>query len=213
MRKLLVLALLVACGSKKDDKCAKVIDKSMKVLSEISAMRGKGKLGELEKKSLVEQCQKQLKSGTPDPTVDCVIGAADDAAVRRCYMKGYEDYLARSKEIEAKLQLNKIGKAAKAAFVERSEFPKGKVGPTPAIACCQEQIKQCIPVEGMWADPTWVALGFTVDGAFNFQYTYESDGKTFTATATGDIGCTGKPTTTSLTGRIGQDGNPELSKL
>ena len=48
-------------------------------------------------------------------------------------------------------------------------------------------------------------LGFTVDGAFHFQYSYESDGKTFTASATGDIGCTGKPATTTLTGRVGQD--------
>jgi hypothetical protein len=113
--------------------------------------------------------------------------------------------------MEAKIQLGKIGKNAKTAFVAQAAFPTGKVGPTPANACCSEQIKQCIPSEGMWADPTWQALEFMVEGPFNYQYTYESDGKTFTATASGDPGCTGKPVTHTITGKVGADGSPEVS--
>lgn len=210
-----VLSILViagACSKKSEDKCQRVIEKSIKVLGEIAALRG-AKLGTEETKQLVEQCRKATKAGHPDPQIDCVLAAKDDAGVRNCYIKGYEQYLERSKEIEAKLQLSKIGKQAKTAFIEKAEFPKGKIGPTPAIPCCSEQIKQCIPTDTTWADPVWQALGFTVEGAFQFQYSYESDGKTFTATATGDIGCTGKPMTTTLTGKVGQDGSPELSKL
>ena len=110
------------------------------------------------------------------------------------------------------MQLSKLGKNANVAFVTNAEFPKGKVGPTPAQPCCSEQIKQCIPTETMWSDPVWQALDFTVDGPFNFQYMYESDGKTFTATAIGDVGCKGDPLTTTITGKVSATGEVEVSK-
>src|ERR1044071_8627403 len=105
-----------------------------------------------------------------------------------------------------------MGKGATAAFVEKAEFPKGKVGPTPATPCCGETSKTCTPTETTWSDPVWQALDFTVEGAFHYQYAYESDGKTFTATATGDVECSGKPTTTSIVGKIGDAGEPVVSK-
>ena len=210
MRALIAIVLVAGCAKKSDDKCTRVIDKSIKVLGEIAAMRG-AKLGDKEKKQLVEQCRTKLKTAGTDPEVECVLAAADDVAVRKCYIKGYEQHLARSKELEAKLQLDKLGKNAKVAFATANEFPKGKVGPTPAAPCCTQQIKQCVPSEAMWADPVWEALEFRVDGAFHFQYSYESDGKTFTATAVGDVGCTGKPVTHTVTGAVGADGSPQIT--
>jgi hypothetical protein len=208
----LLSVLLVACSKKSGDKCDRVIAKSMKVLGEIAALRG-ATLGDEEKQHLIAQCKKSVKAGHPDPQIDCVLAAADDAGVRKCYIRGYEDYLARSKSIEAQLQLTTLGNRAREVFTEKSEYPKGKVGPTPATPCCNEPTKQCTPTDAMWSDPVWQALGFRIEGAFLYQYSYESDGKTFTATATGDVGCTGKPATTTLTGKIGADGAPELSKL
>lgn len=211
MRVLLLVALLAGCSKKSgEDKCTRVIEKSMKVLGELATMRGT-KLGPKEKAQLVEQCRRQTRDGKPDAEMECVLAAKDDAAVRKCYIRGYEDYLARSKEVEAKLQLNKLGKNARMAFVATAQFPVGKVGPTPPAPCCTQQIKQCVPDEKMWADPVWQALEFNVEGAFNFQYSYESDGKTFTATAVGDIGCTGKPVTHTITGAIGGDGSPVVT--
>src|SRR5688572_4765474 len=57
--------------------------------------------------------------------MQCVLAANDDAAVRNCYMKGYEQYLERSKEVEAKLQLSAIGKRGRLHFVttNRGEEP------------------------------------------------------------------------------------------
>ena len=217
----LVAAIGSGCSKTRDsgDKCQRVIDKSMKVLGEISALRG-AKLGDAEKQQLIAQCKQAVSAGRPDPQLECVLAATDDAGVRACYIKGYEDYLARSKEIEAKLQLDKLGKAASATALEKGAgaenrgFPVGKVGPTPAAPCCSQPSRQCTPTATMWTDPTWQALGFTVEGAFHFQYTYESDGKTFTATAVGDVTCSGTPVTTTLTGKLGVDGKPpELSKL
>lgn len=215
MKRLALIAMIVGgvgCSkAKPEDKCARVVEKSMKVLNDLATMRG-AKLGASEKKQLIEQCRRQVKAGKPDAQMDCVLAAKDDASVSACYTKGYEQYLARSKGIEAKLQLSKLGKNAQVAFVEKSEFPKGKVGPTPATPCCAEASKTCTPTAAMWADPVWQALEFQIEGAFHFQYTYESDGKTFTATATGDIDCAGKPTTTVINGRLGDDGAPIVSK-
>lgn len=216
MRSVLLVSLatlaLASCGGKKStDKCTRMIDKSMKVLGEISAMRG-ARLGKLEHDQLIEQCRAAVKAGRPDPQMACVLAAADDAAVRRCYIAGYEQHLARSKEVEAKLQLARLGKLAKAAFAANAAFPAGKVGPTPPNPCCAQQIKQCLSSDKTWTDPVWQALGFAIEGAFHYQYTYESDGKTFTATATGDVDCTGTPATATITGKVGADGAPEVTE-
>jgi hypothetical protein len=213
MRRLLLIALLAACSKKPPaaDRCQQVIEKSMTVLNEMSALRG-AKLGAPEKQKLVEDCRKQTRSGKPDPQMDCVLAAKDDKDVRACYIKGYDEYLKRSKETEAKVQLSKLGKNAKLAYVTNAEFPKGKVGPTPASPCCAEQIKQCLPTDTMWSDPVWQALEFGLDGPFGFQYAYESDGKTFTATATGDVTCQGTPTTLTITGKVNAQGEPEITK-
>jgi hypothetical protein len=205
------LTVATAC-SKKPDKCQQFVDKSMKVLTDLALMRG-ARLGDVEKEQLVEGCRKSSKAGKSDPQIDCVLAAKDDVGVSACYTKGYEDYLKRSKEIEAKIQLGKLGKMAKVEHATTSEFPKGKVGPTPATPCCAEPAKECSSTDTTWADPVWQALDFTIEGAFRYQYSYESDGKTFTATATGDVGCTGKPTTTTITGKIGPDGAAEVTKL
>ncbi len=208
---IVVVGLGVGCSKKQADECQRVIDKSKNALSEISRLRGK-ELGAADRKVLVEQCRKALEAGKRDPSVDCVLAAKDDAHVRDCYMKGFESYVERSKSAEAKLQLNRIGKAAKVAFIEKAAYPVGKIGPTPATACCQQPGKQCAPVAADWADPVWQALELQIDVPFRFQYSYESDGKTFTATAVGDLACDGRLTTHTATGTVTADGNPQVSQ-
>ena len=108
----------------------------------------------------------------------------------------------RARATEAQLQLDRIGKLAKTSLIEKAEFPKGKVGPTPATDCCASG--GCKADAAAWADPAWKALEFSIDEAHGFQYTYESDGKTFTATA---IGCGDHAGTWKASGHI-EAGNP-----
>lgn len=109
------------------------------------------------------------------------------------------------------MQLNRIGKSAKVAFITNAEYPTGRAGPTPATPCCAQPDKQCAPAAADWANPIWQALDFRIDDPFRFQYSYESDGKTFTATATGDLACDGKTTTLTARGIITDDGSPQVS--
>ena len=104
---------------------------------------------------------------------------------------------------EAQLALHNLEKRAKMAFVEKAEYPKGKVGPSPSVACCE---KGCGPSPAAWSDSVWKELEFTIDEPTHFQYSYESDGKTFTATAVGGSDCAA-PMTLTLTGTT-EAGNP-----
>jgi hypothetical protein len=106
---------------------------------------------------------------------------------------------------EAQVQLNKIGKQAKVAVMEKAAFPTGKVGPTPATDCCASGGK-CKPDAQAWADATWKALEFSIEEPHAFQYSYESDGKTFTAKA---IGCGDNGGTWTANGVI-VEGNPKI---
>lgn len=106
-----------------------------------------------------------------------------------------DEYVRKSKAIEAKLHLNRLSKYAKLHLAEHGEFPKGTAGPLPAETCCKSANGTCARVayETWSADPVWSALDFAVDEPARFQYAYQSDGKTITATATGDLDCDGKP--------------------
>jgi hypothetical protein len=106
---------------------------------------------------------------------------------------------------EAQLHLNKIGKQAKVTLMEKAAFPTGKVGPTPATDCCASGGK-CKPDAQAWADPVWKELGFSIEEPHAFQYSYESDGKTFTAKA---IGCGDAGGTWTANGVV-VGGNPQI---
>jgi hypothetical protein len=84
---------------------------------------------------------------------------------------------------EAALQLRSIEKKAKMSHAEKGAFPTGNSGLTPAKDCCSSGGK-CTTPESAWTGP-WRALGFHIDEPHAYQYSYESDGKTFTAKAVG----------------------------
>ncbi len=102
------------------------------------------------------------------------------------------DYMQKGKRSEAELNLNAIGKAADAEFAEHASFPATSVGLTPSRSCCEFPGKKCPAVASDWQGvPAWDALGFELTQPSYFQYSYQSDGKTYEARAVGDLDCDG----------------------
>ena len=207
-----LIVSLAACSSSKPkgDECQQMVDKSAKVLDEIAKLRNRSLTAD-DRTKLVAQCREGLAAGKRDPSMDCVLAAKSDAEIRDCYMKGFASYRTKSMEIEGKVALKGIGRIASEELVDKGAFPTGKVGPTPATPCCQQPDQQCAPNAADWSDPIWQALFVEQDRPFRFQYSYESDGKTFTATAVADLACDGNVTTHTVTGAIDASGQPTIT--
>jgi hypothetical protein len=108
---------------------------------------------------------------------------------------------------EATLQLQKLGKNLRRSFAENAHYPVGEVGLTPATPCCQGPNHRCPVSSEAWENPVWKSLDYANYDPSLFQYSYQSDGQTFTAKAVGDAGCRGEIVTYTMTGKA-IHGNP-----
>ena len=212
MVKLLAIAFtLAACGN--GDKCSKVYDKLAPVFE-----KGDKKT---DKTKEIDRCKAELKNHPErEAEMDCIIalpGTPTIGDLAACESKkggkdSFKDYQDKSKQTEAVLQLNKIGKSAKRSFAELSTFPVGKAALTPATDCCAAADHKCVVDMAAWSAEPWKTLDFQIDEPGRYRYSYESaDGKTFTATAVGDLDCGGKPETFTLTGSLDAAGNPTVN--
>jgi type II secretory pathway pseudopilin PulG len=130
----------------------------------------------------------------------------------------YLQYMKKSKETEASLQLNKIGKSLKRYYGENGKFPIGDAKTLPDFPTCCGLSGTGAGVDGRcpndpasWSkDKIWSAIEFGIDEPTTYRYTYHSDGKTFTATAIGDTDCDGEFAKYELTGSA-PGGVPELT--
>jgi prepilin-type N-terminal cleavage/methylation domain-containing protein len=128
------------------------------------------------------------------------------------------DSMKKAKSSEAKIQLNKIGKAAKENFATKSQYPPVTTGVTPAASCCSMPNsgtnQHCGVAATDWQTANWQALDFEMNEQFLYQYDYTGSGvgsaSTFNAHATGDIDCDGTFITYTLTGSA-TGGNPSIS--
>jgi len=108
----------------------------------------------------------------------------------------FMEYMAKAKGTEGAVQLNRLGKSAKAYYVEHGGFPIEQQEPEyPHSACAQPGR---VHARGSWATgPTSVftTLDFTIDDAFRFSYGYWHDppppstNPGFHAWATADLDC------------------------
>lgn len=124
----------------------------------------------------------------------------------------FMDYMKKGKSSEAELQLDKIEKNAKTAYVENASYPTVTPALTPAQNCCTQNAggkKKCAVAGGDWAVADWQALDFQLDEPFYFQYQYTgvAAGTSYTATAVGDLDCDTTTITYSLAGTV-TSGNP-----
>jgi hypothetical protein len=111
---------------------------------------------------------------------------------------------------EAQLQLTKLGKNLRTYFITSDAFPKGKAAQLPEKACCAQPNHKCAVTKAWEKDSVWATLDFQIDDPNQFQYTFESDGKTAKATAVGDPTCSGKPVTYTLEAKA-VGGNPQFT--
>ena len=130
----------------------------------------------------------------------------------------FMDYMKRSKKTEASLQLNKIGKNAKRAYMENSAYVVG-VGPTaPAKpgtgGCCGGTGKSpnhcAASPTAFTGNPVWTALDFEIDEDTLFYYDYLGSTSDYTAKATGDLDCDGTEIVYTLSGTA-VNGQPAYS--
>src|SRR6185436_11118740 len=97
----------------------------------------------------------------------------------------------------------------KRAYFENGAFPNGRAALTPPTTCCGQPNNHCVTSLDDWRkNPVWAALDFEIDEPSLFRYSYESDGKTFTAKAVGDLDCDGTEVEYVLTGKVDAQGNP-----
>jgi type IV pilus assembly protein PilA len=120
----------------------------------------------------------------------------------------FMDYMKRSKKTEASLQLNKIGKNSKRAYMEHSQYVSGTAAPLPVGkngACCgiagSLAANHCLAAPASFtADGIWSQLDFEIDEETLFVYSYAGTNTTYTATAIGDLDCDGTNITYTLAG-------------
>ncbi len=132
----------------------------------------------------------------------------------------FMDYMKKSKKSEASLQLNKIGKNAKAKYIESQTFATTTVPtqlPAPVGAgggCCDAANKnKCVATPELFAGDTggWAEIDFQIDEPTLFSYTYDgSAGSTFVATAVGDLDCDDIGITYTMNGTA-VSGNPAVT--
>jgi type IV pilus assembly protein PilE len=134
----------------------------------------------------------------------------------------YLKYLRNAQTSEARIQVEKMALGARAYFADppsrrnsaeivARQFPR-TVAVTPAVTCCASAGRRCAPIAALWTDPTWIALGFSMDDPHNFRYQFVSSGvattSVFTARALGDLDCDGTQSTFEMYGAIGKGGEP-----
>jgi type II secretory pathway pseudopilin PulG len=120
----------------------------------------------------------------------------------------FMDYTKRSKSIEADLYLMRLERTAKRYALENKTFPRRSAPLTPATPCCAGPGARCSDPQS-WATPEW--LDFAIDEPHRFQYSYESDGNTFTAHAAGDVRRDGHAVSYELRGTLDGSGDPTFS--
>jgi hypothetical protein len=120
----------------------------------------------------------------------------------------FADTLKIERKSEAVTELERIAESAAAVHAAKRSFPKGKVGPSPAKSCCGTGNNRCVPDAATWSAPLWKALAFEMTEQHLFRYAYESDGKTFTATARSDLDCNGDEAVWTLKGTLDASGKP-----
>lgn len=156
-------------------------------------------------KSYAEKLKPRREGNRLIASLDLGLGGTETMAVvaglgvmSAVAIPAFMNYMKKSKVSEASLQLNKLGKALKIAYIENAAFPVGETSLTPATSCCDGPDHRCAVEEGVWQHPLWQAIDFQIFEPHRYQYRYASDGQTAVVEAIGDLDCDGQTATYRL---------------
>ncbi|MCX5742630.1 MAG: DUF4190 domain-containing protein [Proteobacteria bacterium] len=114
----------------------------------------------------------------------------------------FSSYMEKSREIEGKVNLDRIGRSVKAFYAENADLPpsSGGILPGPASEACQQPSKKFPPATDKWmADPAFDKLAFSVDEPSAYAYDWVRESATAGhATAYVDRDCDGTPSARRL---------------
>src|SRR5262249_42411345 len=147
----------------------------------------------------------------------------------------------KAKTTEATVNLKKLQDGAVSYYHEEknaagSVVPIAKQFPgvaatgliQPDDSCCKKGAatgQKCPPTDGVWSDPVWQALKFSMDDPYYYQYAYvrlgtgksgagvptlggtATAGEYFYADALGDLNCDGVYSTFEMLGAVSGDGS------
>ncbi len=97
-------------------------------------------------------------------------------------------YTRRAKTTEAQMNVRRIAQQATAYYEEHHALPPS-VDWTPAGSPCTHGGMKFAPDPAAWRQPTWEALGFSVDDPHYYQYRFTVEGGEVVAQAQGDLDC------------------------
>lgn len=121
----------------------------------------------------------------------------------------FADKPQKAKEVEAKFELERMAKQAKAVFLADGAFPQGTATTLPGNdgAACQNPSKKFAPTAAWSNDIVWGTLDYRITEPTKYSFHYESiDANTAIITAVADLNCDG--TLTKLTMKLtGIDGD------
>jgi len=112
------------------------------------------------------------------------------------FMRIVDDVSKIGSRIDAHMELERLGRKAKAYYITNGEFPRGSAPTNPSHSCCGERNNKCIGAD--WSSSAWSTLDFEVYGPTSYRFNYTSDGTMLIAEAIGDLDCDGDEITYRL---------------
>ncbi|MEO8700528.1 MAG: DUF4190 domain-containing protein [Kofleriaceae bacterium] len=122
------------------------------------------------------------------------------------------EYMNKGKRVSSVVDLERMRRSVQSSYIETSRMPVGTGERVPSQPCCSFPSRKC-EFKSDWNVSPWLELGYIGPQSSNFQYSYESDGKTMvTLRAIGDLDCDGQEVTWELTGRV-VEGNLQFDPI
>lgn len=178
---------VLGCGGGKADDCQRFVDKAWPVLDKLMAkVPATAKRPKPSKATLVEMCRKAPRR---DASMDCVLAAADQAAVEACLSSAFTDYMNKGKASELKVRANMLAKGTKAAYAENAAFPVATTDWVPAASCCARPGHTCPFDAAAWEVAPFRDLDFMIEDASRIRVRYQGTADAYTAVLWSDDDC------------------------